>query len=112
LREPPGGPIIWGVTTAGSTISLDGSAQVLRHPVASTGAMIRFQTPVACAGGELEVVRTAPSPRVVSHRDVAPTPMAYVPDGIYELTVVCEHARRATTQLEIIAVAPGPATNE
>jgi hypothetical protein len=103
LIEPPGGPIIWGVTTASTTISVDGTVQVLRHP-GGTGAMIRFQIPMECAGGDLEVVRTVPNPRVVSHRDAEPAPMAYVPDGIYELTAVCGHARQATTRLEISSV--------
>ncbi|MBS1124020.1 MAG: hypothetical protein H6Q90_6248 [Deltaproteobacteria bacterium] len=105
LMEPPGGPIIWGVTSAGATIALDGTAQRLRH-AGGTGAMIRFLIQPGCAGGDLEVVRTAPGPRTVTHRDVEPTPMAYVPDGSYLLTPVCGHARRSTTRFEISSVAP------
>jgi len=104
VMEPPGGPILWGVTSTSTTILLDGTAQQLRHP-GGTGAMIRFRIDAGCTGGDLEVVRTAPGPRRVTHRDLEPTPTAYVPDGSYELTPTCGHARQPTTRLEITSSA-------
>jgi hypothetical protein len=104
LMEPPGGPILWGITAVGTPILLDGTPRILPHP-GGTGALIQFEIRPACAGGELEVVRVAPGPRTVTDRDVQLAHRAYVPDGIYELTVLCGNTRRPTSRLEIMSTA-------
>jgi hypothetical protein len=103
FREPPGGPLLWGISVTSTDIALDGRHYAIHHE-RGTGALVRFAG--GCPDGDLEVARLAPAPRVITHRPAAAILTAYVPDGTYELTAVCGHARGATTRLELVPPPP------
>ncbi|MFN0252293.1 MAG: hypothetical protein ACKV2T_35790 [Kofleriaceae bacterium] len=101
LVEPAGGSILWGFTAQPRVaIALDGRTHRITH-VGGYGELIEITSSHRCAKADLEVVRIAPGPSRIIHRDAEPSSTAYVPDGTYELTVTCDGARSRATRLAV-----------
>jgi hypothetical protein len=94
LIEPPGGPWISGLTAPPNhTVALDGGAHQLSH-AHGQGTLVGFTVP-HCTKMSLEVARQSPAPTLITVHD-EPSGTVYVPDGIYDLTILCDGRREGT----------------